>query len=39
MEGVVDDEPLRGMTPQAFYYIFAGVEGQAKNMEFLVRGR
>jgi GMP synthase PP-ATPase subunit len=38
MEGVVDDEKLRGMVPQAFYYTFAGVESQAKNMEFLVRG-
>lgn len=38
MEGVVDDEKLRGMVPQAFYYTFAGVESQGKNMEFLVRG-
>ncbi len=38
MEGMVDDEALRGMVPQAFYYTFAGVELQAKNMEFLVRG-
>jgi GMP synthase PP-ATPase subunit len=38
MEGVVDDEKLRGMVPQAFYYVFAGVEGHGKNMEFLVRG-
>jgi hypothetical protein len=38
MEGLVDDEALRGMVPQAFYYTFAGVELQAKNMEFLVRG-
>ena len=38
MEGVLDDEKLRGMTPQAFHYVFAGVEQQGKNMEFLVRG-
>jgi len=38
MEGVVDDEPLRGMMPQSFYYTFAGLEAQGKNMEFLVRG-
>ena len=34
----MDDEKLRGMVPQAFYYTFAGVESQGKNMEFLVRG-
>jgi hypothetical protein len=38
MEGMVDDEKLRGMVPQAFYYVFAGVETHGQNMEFLVRG-
>jgi len=39
MEGVVDDESLRGMVPRAFYYVFAGItQEQGKNMEFLVRG-
>jgi hypothetical protein len=37
-EGLVDDVALRGMVPQAFYYVFAGVENHGSNMEFLVRG-
>jgi GMP synthase PP-ATPase subunit len=38
MEGVVDDAHLRGMVPQAFYYVFDGVQNHGQNMEFLVRG-
>lgn len=38
MEGVVDNEELRGMVPRAFYYVFSGVESHGQNMEFLVRG-
>lgn len=46
MEGVVpsssaDFSPssLAGMMPRSFFYVFAGVENQSENMEFLVRGR
>eukprot|EP00466_Bigelowiella_natans_P016051 jgi/Bigna1/74774/fgenesh1_pg.31_\ len=37
MEGVVDDEKLRGIMPHAFHHIMEAVEGAASNTEFLVR--
>lgn len=39
MEGVVDDVSLRGMVPQSFHYVFAGVTtNQSSATQFLVRG-
>lgn len=37
MEGDMDDEKMRGIMPNSFYYIMNAVQNTAKNTEFLVR--
>lgn len=37
MEGVVDDDNLRGLMPNSFFYVFEGVSSFGSNQEFLVR--
>ncbi len=37
MEGVPDNEELRGIMPNSFYHIFDAVSKSAENIEFLVR--
>ena len=37
MEGVVDDEALRGIMPNSFHYIFDKVAAAHANIKFLVR--
>ena len=37
MEGVVDDESLRGIMPNSFHYIFDKVAAAHANVKFLVR--
>src|SRR5690349_20794139 len=37
MEGVPDDENLRGVTPNSFHHIFSQVAQAGSNTEFLVR--
>ena len=37
MEGVVDDESLRGIMPNSFHYIFDKVAAAHANIKFLVR--